>query len=212
MRPRYIAILILLFAAALVIFSSCKTVEKTTTKSETNKDSLAVVEATKRLADMQKERDHYESKLKEMEYLQATFKECPPRIDVDSLRSVLKETGCDPATVTALINELDQTKAEYERLADGTVRIKGNLASITAAKSKQEDSLREITKENARLLEELQKSQTNVKTEIKTVEKEVTRKPVATWYLLFFVIGAVVGGWVWDRWGAKIKTIKIFNK
>lgn len=205
--PKWLAVLIATLLLFSVLLSACKTTEKTVAKKEINRDSVATAEALKRLADMEKQRDHFESRLKEMEYLQANFQECPPVVNMDSLREVLTASGCDSNDIESLRRELNRSQARYQRLADGSVIIEGNLASVTAAKSKQEDSLREITKENIRLMDSISRVNVRLTEATKETHKEVTRKPVATWYALFFVIGMIVGGLIWDKWGAKIKTI-----
>jgi len=209
--PKALVALVLTLLIFSIILSGCKTTEKTVTKSEVNKDSLAVVEATKRLADMQKQRDFYESKLRESEYLQANFKECPPVINADSLRMALTASGCDSNDIASLRKELNRAQSKYQRLADGSVIIEGNLQSVTELNTKQQDSIREISKERTLLMDSLTKTQTEFSEYKKNQNKEVVRKPVFMWYWILFIAGLIAGAFLWDRFGVKIKAIKLFR-
>lgn len=211
MRPRHIAILLILFTALLVFLSSCRTTQKTVTKSETNKDSMALVEANKRLEKMAKERERLESKLSQWEQTKVDFQPCPPPVNLDSLREVLTTSGCDPNDIESLRKELTRTQSKYQRLADGSLIIEGNLASVTEAKEKLEDTTKDLIKENSELVDSLNSAYTQLTEEKKEASKDLTRKLPYDWYLLFFVIGVAAGMWVWNKWGAKIKAIKFFK-
>lgn len=209
--PKALAAFILLLIVFCFILSGCKVSEKTTTKSEVNKDSLAVVEAEKRLAEMEKQRDFYESKLREAEYLQANFKECPPVINADSLRIAMTASGCDSNDIASLRSELRRSQSKYQRLADGTVIIEGNLASVTEMNTKQQDSIREISQEKLKLVDSLTKTKTEFSEYKKNQSKEVVKKPAAIWYHILFIAGLISGAFLWDRFGAKIKGSPLFK-
>ena len=180
----------LLLALAL-LFSSCK-VQKHITKTTENRDSIARVELATKLAEVMIEKEHYKKRVEELEYLAITFVECPPAVNADSLLKY----GCDTSYVASLRNNLDATQSEVERLADGSLKIKGRLSSVIMSKQKIEDSLHDATKEINRLKYELSVAQSQVKTEIKTVEKEVKRTsvwPFALNLLIAFVCFAA--GW-----------------
>lgn len=201
---------LILFVAIISLLTGCIG-SKHTTKSEVNKDSVATVEALKRLADMEKQRDYFESKLRESEYLQANFKECPPVINADSLRIALTAAGCDSNDIASLRRELTRTQSKYQRLADGSVIIEGNLQSVTELNAKQQDSIREISRERTILMDSLTKTQTEFSEYKKNQSKEVVRKPAAFWYWILFIAGLVAGAFIWDRFGAKIKGSQLFK-
>jgi predicted nuclease with TOPRIM domain len=209
--PKAVAAFVVTLIILTLILSGCRTTQKTVTKSETNKDSMALVEANKRLEKMAKERERLESKLSQWEQTRVDFQPCPPPVNLDSLREVLTDSGCDPNDIESLRKELTRTQSKYQRLADGSLIIEGNLASVTEAKEKQEDTLRDIQKENSELLDSINRVNTKLTEAKKEASKEVTRKPPYDWYLLFFVIGVAVGMWVWNKWGEKIKRINPFK-
>lgn len=159
---------------------------KHTAKQSVNKDSLAVVQIKSDLAEVQKERDFFQRKVEELEYLAITFAECPPAINADSLLKY----GCDTSYVDRLKNELDKTQATVERMADGSLKVQGQLKSVTLSKKRIEDSLHARDAEIIRLKSELTIAKTQVKTEIKTVEKEIEKRG-AKW--LWFIFGLTVG-------------------
>lgn len=213
--PKAIMVFLITLILFSIIMAGCKTTEKTVDRSKEIRDSVAHVEAMKRLVDMQKQRDYYESKLREMEYLQADFKECPPVINADSLRMVLTASGCDSNDIASLRKELNRSQARYQRLADGSVIIEGNLASVTDLKNKQSDTIKEITADRLRIADELTTTKTELSVLKKNLSKEVVRKPATFLYWIVFFTGLIAGAFLWDRFGAKLKakfsSIKLFK-
>ena len=213
--PKWFAFFIILLTAVSYFLSGCKTVEKTVDREKEIRDSLAVVDAESRLAEMTKQRNHFESKLRESEYLQANFKECPPVINADSLRIALTSSGCDSSDIASLRDELRRTKSRYQRLADGSVVIEGNLQSVTELNTKQQDSIRDISSEKIKLAEELKRTQTEFSAFKESVKKEVVKKPATFWYWVLFFAGMIAGAFLWDNLGAKVKakfsSIKLFK-
>lgn len=173
---------------ALLLAAGCGSQKHITTTTE-NRDSLALVLAKKQMIELIRERDHFQKRLEELEYLAITFTECPPPINADSL---LKH-GCDTGYVAGLRSKLDSTQSSFERLADGSVKVQGRIASITLSKQRIEDSLHERNAEVVRLKSELAIAKSQVKTEIKTVEKEVKRGwPWWAWFAIGLISGIVL--------------------
>ena len=156
--------------------------------------------AKTQLAEVIKERDHFQKKVEELEYLAITFAECPPAVNADSLLKY----GCDTGYVAGLRSKLDSTQSKFERAADGSVKVEGRLASITLSKQRIEDSLHERNAEVIRLKTELAVAKSQVRTEIKTVEKEVKRGwPWWIWFTIGLIGGIVLTGvvirWLWSE-------------
>ena len=203
--PKAVVAFLITLILFSIILSGCKTVEKTVDREKEIRDSLAVVDAESRLAEMTKQRNHFESKLRESEYLQANFRECPPVINADSLRIALTASGCDSSDIASLRDELRRTKSRYQRLADGSVVIEGNLQSVTELNTKQQDSIRDISSEKIKLAEELKRTQTEFSAYKESVKKEVVKKPATFWYWILFFAGLIAGAFLWDKLGAKVK-------
>jgi len=176
-NPWIIAAAFLLTLIMLGTLTGCGVQKHTITTTE-NRDSVVLMLTQKALAEVIKDRDHYRKKVEELEYLAITFAECPPAVNTDSLLKY----GCDTGYVAGLRSKLDSAQSSFERLADGTVKVQGRIASITLSKQRIEDSLHERNAEVIRLKSELAVAKSQVKTEIKTVEKEVKR------------------GWAWWKW------------
>jgi len=198
-NPWIIAAAFLLTLVTLGLLTSCGVQKHIATTTE-NRDSVALVAAKADLAEVIKERDHYQKKVEELEYLAITFAECPPAINADSLLKY----GCDTGYVAGLRSKLDSTQSSFERLADGTVKVQGRIASITLSKQRIEDSLHDANKEVIRLKSELAVAKSQVKTEIKTVEKEVKRGwPWWIWFVIGLISGVagvfVLLKWVWGK-------------
>lgn len=189
---------LILFTASLFLLTSCRVQKQSSTRTE-NRDSLALVAAKTQLAEVIKERDYFQKKVEELEYLAITFTECPPTVNADSLLKY----GCDTGYVAGLRSKLDSTQSKFERAADGSVKVEGRLASITLSKQRIEDSLHETNKEVIRLKSELAIAKSQVRTEIKEVTKEVKRGwPWWIWFTIGLIGGIVLVivliKWVWN--------------
>lgn len=177
---------------ALLLAAGCGSQKHITTTTE-NRDSLALMAAKAELAEAIKEREHFRKKVEELEYLAITFAECPPAVNIDSLKAALAASGCRPEDIAALQEKLTTVQSKFERAADGSVKVQGRLASITLSKQRIEDSLHERNAEIVRLKSELAVAKSQVRTEIKTVEKEVKRGwPWWIWFILGMISGVAL--------------------
>lgn len=202
-NPWIIAVAFLLTLVTLGLLTSCRVQKQSSTRTE-NRDSLALVAAKAELAEVIKERDHFQKKVEELEYLAITFAECPPAVNIDSLKAALSASGCRPEDIAALQEKLTAVQSKFEKAADGSVKVQGRLASITVSKQRIEDSLHERNAEIIRLKSELAVAKSQVRTEIKTVEKEVNRGwPWWIWFTIGLVSGvvltALVVRWLWSE-------------
>lgn len=202
-NPWIIAVAFLLTLVTLGLLTSCGVQKHSTAKTE-NRDSVALVAAKAHLAEVIKERDHFQKKVEELEYLAITFAECPPAVNIDSLKAALTASGCRPEDIAALQEKLTVVQSKFEKAADGSVKVQGRLASITLSKQRIEDSLHDANKKIIRLKSELTVAKSQVKTEIRTVEKEVKRGWVWwKWFALGLISGvvllAVLLKWVWGK-------------
>ena len=151
---------------------SCTTT-KDITKTKTTVDSTSLKEAYEKISTLTAERDTYYNRVKELEYLSVSFQDCP-EINMDSLRTVLKEGGCKQSTIDSLINLYKSAQTTIKKLADGTLEIKGKIGSLTQSKSKDEETIMEKDKTIAELREALKREEANVKTV--TVVKDKVKK------------------------------------
>lgn len=191
-----------LFAASLLLLTSCRVQKQSSTRTE-NRDSLALVVAKAQLAEVIKERDHFQKKVEELEYLAITFAECPPAVNLDSLKTALAASGCRPEDIAALQAKLEAAQSRFEQAADGSVKVEGRLKSVILSRQKIEDSLHERNAEVIRLKSELAVAKSQVKTEIREVIKDVKRGwPWWIWFTIGLVSGIVLVivliKWVWN--------------
>lgn len=187
----------LILLIGLVIFlASCGGTKHITTNRE-NRDSLTLVEKEAEIAELRKEVSQLRTYLREREYTDVQFQPCPPAINVDSLRAVLIAANCSPEVVNDLSNRLQQAQATIERQADGTLKITGQVKSLTSIKSKLEETVQSQSTEIATLKTELEKAKSHVKTETVEKIKEVDRGLPwwLYWLIAIAVILAVIAGW-----------------
>jgi len=183
---------LILITASLLLLFSCRVQKQTSTKTE-NRDSIAAVELARQLAETIKERDHFRKKVEELEYLAITFAECPPAVNLDSLKTALAASGCRPEDIAALQAKLEAAQSRFEQAADGSVKVEGRLKSVILSRQKIEDSLHERNAEVIRLKSELAVAKSQVKTEIREVIKDVKRGwPWWVWFILGLLTGAVL--------------------
>lgn len=191
-NPWAIAAAFLLTLVTLGILTGGCKVQKHVTRTTENRDSVSLMLTQKALTEVIQERDHYRKRLEELEYLAITFAECPPAINADSLLKY----GCDTGYVAGLRSKLDSAQSSFERLADGSIKVQGRIASITLSKQRIEDSLHDANKEVIRLKSELAVAKSQVKAEIKTAEKEVKRTPAwPFWLMLLVFLVGIRAGW-----------------
>lgn len=186
-------ILLISFAALL---ASCGGTKHITTNKE-NRDSLTLIEKEAEIAELRKEVSQLRTYLREREYTDVQFQPCPPAINVDSLRDALITANCSPDIINRLSEYLQQAQTTIERQADGTLKITGQVKSLTSIKSKLEETVKSQSTEIATLKTELEKAKSHVKTETVEKIKEVDRG--LPWWLYWLIaigmILAVVAGW-----------------
>lgn len=193
---------LILLAAFAALLSSCHVQKHSTVKTD-NRDSIAAAELSRKLAETIRERDFFAKKVEELEYLAITFAECPPPVNLDSLKTVLAASGCRSEDIAILQDKLAAVQSKFERAADGSIKAEGRLASVTISNKKLVDSLHERNAEVIRLKSELAIAKTQVKSENKEDEREVSRGwPWWIWFTIGLEVGIVLVialiKWVWN--------------
>lgn len=187
---------LILLISLTALLASCGGTKHITTNKE-NRDSLTIVEKDNQIAELQKEVSQLRTYLREREYLSVEIQPCPPAINTDSLRDALIAANCSPDIINRLSGYLQQAQATIERQADGTLKITGQVKSLTSIKSKLEETVKNQNTEIATLKTELEKAKSHVKTQTVEKIKEVKRGLSwwAYWLFLIAVILAVIAGW-----------------
>ena len=198
LSPRTIAFLIAATVVLLVVFSSCKAA-KDTVKIEYRKDSSSEEALRKQVQTLTYERDNYAKKVREMEYLGISFKECP---DMDSLISAVKRSN--GANLDSVLKVIDSYRSEVEVAADGAIRARGQLASVSKSKTRLEEELKWKDIQINELRDSLATKKTEVVTKIEVKEKSVKYIPWWVYWLMpaILIIG-IVAGWKFREWAAK---------
>lgn len=190
--------LIVLISAALItaaLLSGCGTSKHIAVTRE-NKDSLAVIERDVAIAKRDAIITELQTRLKELEYLGVEMQPCP-QINIDSLQKALIAANCSPEQIESIKDALQQAQTIIERQADGTLKITGQVKSLTSIKSKLEETVQTQNREITTLKTELEKARTHVKTETVERIKEVERGLPwwLYWLILIGMVLAVITGW-----------------
>lgn len=188
-----------IFPIVFILFLASCSVEKNISKKQQTVDSTVVIEKDKQIAELTKEVSRLTSKVSELEYLGISFTQSKP-LNLDSLKKVMVAANCPQSLIEWMANEINSYKSTVEQLTDGTIRITGNIESLTRSKSKLEEIISSKDSEITRLTNELQKEKTNVKTTTVEKEKIVERKSFNIWIIiLIFIGGMVLGGFLMYR-------------
>lgn len=181
---------ILFLLTTIILLASCGG-SKNISSTRDNRDSLALVEKDRKLAEMTRELEDLRAILREHEYTDVLFE---PAINFDSLRAVLIEANCSQKSIDEIKAALEAARATIKRMADGTVEITGQIRSLKHTSDKQQEIISSQARTIERLENELTQAKTNVKTE--TVEKirEIKRVPWWIWLAIFggFCLGGII--------------------
>lgn len=189
-----------ILAAALVIMAvSCRST-KDVYKETTDKDSTAFQQLQKENSELRTEVSTLRTKIAELEYLGVTFQNCPSLPNIDSLKAVLKASGCRESTVDSVLSLYKQSQSEVEILADGTMRLKGNIASLTRTKQKLEEQVQEksfmLYKKDVEL--NIMAAALSTRTDIKDKHTVVEVGP-PNWWLWLALVVFIGGMWVENK-------------
>lgn len=197
LSPRTLAYLIAAAVVLLVVFSSCKA-SKDAVKIEYRKDSTSEEALRKQVQTLTYERDNYAKKVREMEYLGISFKECP---DMDSLIAAVKRSN--GANLDSVLKVIDSYRSEVEVAADGAIKARGQLASVSKSKTRLEEEIKQLDTQINELRDSLATKKTEVVTKVEIKEKSVKYIPWWVYWLMpvILIIG-MVAGWKLREWAA----------
>ena len=197
LSPRTIAFLIAATVVLLVVFSSCKA-GKDIIKTEYIRDSTVEEQLKKYVQKLTIELDNSEKRVKELEYLGINFKDCP---DMDSLIAAVRRSN--GANIDSVLKVMDSFRSEVEVAADGAIKARGQLASVTKSKTRLEEEIRQRDTRINELRDSLATKKTDVVTKIEVKEKSVRYIPWWVYWLMpvILIIG-IVAGWKLREWAA----------
>lgn len=204
--PLFGCLCVVVIAVLLFFAFGCNT-QKHITNRQVNTDSASLQEALTMIEQLTKENEHYQQRVHELENLEITFTEPPPcpQINTDSLRVALLSSGCKQSTVDSAVAAYNDVSKRYraaqstiKKMADGSLVIKGNIASLSQSNQKLQETIRDrektinfITEEYNRVQTELQKSQSE---KVKQVKRSIL-SGVGFW-IIFLVVGFALGFYV----------------
>ena len=188
--PRTLAYLIAATVVLLVVFSSCKA-GKDIIKTEYIRDSTVEEQLKKYVQKLTIELDNSEKRVKELEYLGINFKDCP---DMDSLIAAVRRSN--GANIDSVLKVMDSFRSEVEVAADGAIKARGQLASVTKSKTRLEEEIRQRDTRINELRDSLATKKTDVATKVEIKEKSVRYIPWWVYWLMpvILIIG-IVAGW-----------------
>ena len=198
LSPRTIAYVIAAAAVLLVVFSSCKA-GKDVIKTEYVRDSTVEEQLKLYVQKLTIERDNYAKKVSELEYLGISFKDCP---DMDSLIAAVKRSN--GANLDSVLKVIDSYRSEVEVAADGAIKARGQLASVSKSKTRLEEEIKQRDTHINELQDSLATKKTEVVTKIEVKEKSVKYIPWWVYWMMpvILIIGIVAGGKL-REWAAK---------
>lgn len=171
---------------ALLLLTACPSSRHaTTTTSATTVDSTAYYR--QQIATLTLERDQFERRVDELEYLALTFVDCP---DLDSLRAAVLASGC--RNIDSVLRVLDSYRSEVKRYADGSLEIRGQLARVVQSKSKVEEESRLKDKKIA----ELRDSMAAKKVEVVEKWREREVEKTSLWWVWLLPVCVALGAWL----------------
>jgi uncharacterized protein YlxW (UPF0749 family) len=178
-------IAIAIFAAFMAMVTGCNTTKDVAKSSEAT-ESEVVESLRKEISVYKSTVTTLENQIRELQYSTVEFdKAC------DTLIQFVERNGCDSSVITYLKEQLDRTKAEAEILADGTIRARGQLKSISVSKDKLQWTVFGMQAKIDSLEREVKKTETRTetRTEIKTVHKKVSYTPIWMWIVSLLSVG-----------------------
>ena len=195
LSPRTLAYLIAATVVLMVVFSSCKAA-KEVIKTEYVRDSTVEEQLKKYVQKLTIELDNSEKRVKELEYLGINFKDCP---DMDSLIAAVRRSN--GANIDSVLKVMDSFRSEVEVAADGAIKARGQLASVTKSKTRLEEEIRQRDTRINELRDSLATKKTGVVTKVEIKEKSVKYIPWWVYWLMpvILIIG-IVAGWKLREW------------
>lgn len=193
----YLLFVLSLFILMAVFLPSCKA-SKEVIKTEYVRDSTVEEQLKLYVKKLTIERDNYAKKVSELEYLGISFKDCP---DMDSLIAAVRRSN--GANIDSVLKVIDSYRSEVEVAADGAIKARGQLASVTKSKTRLEEEIRQRDTRINELRDSLATKKTDVVTKIEIKEKSVKYIPWWVYWLMpvILIIG-IVAGWKLREWAA----------
>ena len=193
----YLLFVLSLFILMAVFLPSCKA-SKEVIKTEYVRDSTVEEQLKKYVQKLTIELDNSEKRVKELEYLGINFKDCP---DMDSLIAAVRRSN--GANIDSVLKVMDSFRSEVEVAADGAIKARGQLASVTKSKTRLEEEIRQRDTRINELRDSLATKKTDVVTKIEVKEKSVKYIPWWVYWLMpvILIIG-IVAGWKLREWAA----------
>ncbi len=187
---RIYLVLLVILGACTTFFLSCKA-GKDIIKTEYVRDSTVEEQLKKYVQKLTIELDNSEKRVKELEYLGINFKDCP---DMDSLIAAVRRSN--GANIDSVLKVMDSFRSEVEVAADGAIKARGQLASVTKSKTRLEEEIRQRDTRINELRDSLATKKTDVATKVEIKEKSVRYIPWWVYWLMpvILIIG-IVAGW-----------------
>lgn len=194
---RIYLVLLVILGACTTFFSSCKA-GKDIIKTEYVRDSTVEEQLKKYVQKLTIELDNSEKRVKELEYLGINFKDCP---DMDSLIAAVRRSN--GANLDSVLKVIDSYRSEVDIAADGAIKARGQLASVTKSKTRLEEEIRQRDTRINELRDSLATKKTEVVTKIEIKEKSVRYIPWWVYWLMpIILIIGIVAGWKLREWAA----------
>jgi CHASE3 domain sensor protein len=197
---------LLILVVLSIAFGSCTHTKDITTTHTENK-STEEQELINRVKQLEIDTSVYMSKIREMEYLGITFKECPS-IDTQALRKLFSNNGCPSSRIDTFIKRIveNKPKTTLKKSADGSLEITSdNISSISQAKQKETEEISQLKKSNEIISEENQKLKKENSEVVTTKDKHSKTKFLSFWWLL--VIGICIGLPIGYRFKTQIQSL-----
>lgn len=194
---RIYLVLLVILGACTTFFLSCKA-GKDIIKTEYVRDSTVEEQLKKYVQKLTIELDNSEKRVKELEYLGINFKDCP---DMDSLIAAVRRSN--GANIDSVLKVMDSFRSEVEVAADGAIKARGQLASVSKSKTRLEEEIKQRETHINELRDSLATKKTDVVTKIEVKEKSVKYIPWWVYWLMpvILIIG-IVAGWKLREWAA----------
>ncbi len=202
-KSLFISILsaILLIACSRIL-TSCASVSKNLSTSQSSYDSSYMAQLENNLKEERARRQHLENELREQQFASVTFNDrpCPPTVIIDS--------NCNKDSMAKVVEEqrkiIESKSNEVEILADGTIKAKGDLKYANYSRDKLAKRIFAILDSISYLKNNKANNSVSVKTETKTLEKQVVKWRIP-W--LLFALCFIAGCIFWHYLGGKIRRI-----
>ncbi len=180
----------LLMISCSRILTSCASVSKNLSKSQSSYDSSYVAQLENNVTAERARRQHLENELREQQFASVTFNDrpCPPTVIIDS--------ACNEDSMVKVIEEqkkiIESKSNEVEILADGTIKAKGDLKYANYSRDRLTKQISDLLDTISYLKNKKTSTGVSVKTETETLEKQVVKWRIP-WLLfaLCFIAGCI---------------------